>query len=92
LSNGVPTVAAGASEDKAEIGNRVAFSGAGINLKTRSPAPEAIAEAVRTILSADAHRRRASALQAEIATLDAAGEAAELLGRLAKLQAPILRT
>jgi UDP:flavonoid glycosyltransferase YjiC (YdhE family) len=92
LANGVPIVAAGASEDKAEIGNRVAFTGAGINLRTSSPTPQAIAEAVRTILNADSYRQRASALQAEIATHDAAGEAAELLERLAKRQAPILRT
>ena len=34
LAHGVPLVAAGTTEDKAEIGARIAWSGVGINLKT----------------------------------------------------------
>jgi hypothetical protein len=37
LSYGVPLVVAGASEDKPEVGARVAWSGAGLNLKTGKP-------------------------------------------------------
>jgi UDP:flavonoid glycosyltransferase YjiC (YdhE family) len=92
LSNGIPIITAGTTEDKAEIGNRVAYSGAGINLKTNSPTPHAITNAVTTILTTDTHRRRATALQAELAAHDAPAEAADLLERLAQQQAPIHRT
>jgi UDP:flavonoid glycosyltransferase YjiC (YdhE family) len=34
LTHGVPAISAGTTEDKAEVDNRVAYSGAGINLKT----------------------------------------------------------
>jgi UDP:flavonoid glycosyltransferase YjiC (YdhE family) len=40
LANGVPLVGAGMSEDKAEVNNRIAWSGVGINLKTATPSPE----------------------------------------------------
>ena len=37
LANGVPVVSAGTTEDKAEVGGRVAYAGVGINLKTNRP-------------------------------------------------------
>ena len=39
-------VAAGISEDKPEIGNRLAYCEAGLNLKTSHPTAEQVAEAV----------------------------------------------
>jgi UDP:flavonoid glycosyltransferase YjiC (YdhE family) len=91
LSSGVPIVAAGTTEDKAEIGNRVAYSGVGINLRVNTPTPEQVADAVRAILADDGYRQRARAVQAELRRHDAPREAAELLERLAHDRAPVLR-
>lgn len=66
LAAGVPIVAAGKTEDKVEVAGRVAYSGAGIDLRTQTPRPEAIAGAVRLMLGDDRYRRRARELQVEI--------------------------
>ncbi|MGH3808525.1 MAG: glycosyltransferase [Pseudonocardiaceae bacterium] len=50
LSHGVPIIVAGTTEDKPEIGHRVAYAGAGINLRTSAPTPQHVADAVRTVL------------------------------------------
>jgi UDP:flavonoid glycosyltransferase YjiC (YdhE family) len=50
MENGVPIVVAGDTEDKPEGAARVAWAGAGINLKTGRPAPSAIRDAVRKVL------------------------------------------
>lgn len=60
LRHGVPLVVAGATEDKVEVGARVAWTGVGVNLKTNRPTPEMISRAVRDVL-ADPSYRRASA-------------------------------
>jgi UDP:flavonoid glycosyltransferase YjiC (YdhE family) len=91
LSNGVPVVAAGTTEDKAEIGNRVAYSGAGINLKTATPTAGQVGDAVRTILAEPTYREKARVIQAELAAKDAPALAASLLERLAETRAPVLR-
>lgn len=67
LAHGVPLVVAGATEDKAEVTARVAWSGAGINLRTNEPAAEQIAEAVRTVLADDGFAIASRRLGAEIA-------------------------
>jgi UDP:flavonoid glycosyltransferase YjiC (YdhE family) len=90
LSNGIPVVAAGKTEDKPEMGNRVAFNGSGLNLKTNRPAPEKVAEAVRTVLANPDYRKRAEAIQADLARHDAPEEAADLLDRLAETGRPVL--
>lgn len=92
LSNGVPVVSGGKTEDKAEISNRVAYSGCGINLKTATPTAEQVGEAVRTVLHDPVYRERAQRIQAELAAKDAATEAAMLLERLADTKAPVLRS
>src|SRR4030095_4366556 len=53
LAHGVPLIVAGATEEKPEIAARVAWSGAGINLKTKTPSPEQIRAAVRAVLADD---------------------------------------
>ena len=58
LSQGVPLVVAGTTEDKPEVAARVAWSGAGINLKTAAPTPAQVRDAVRALL--DDQRYRAS--------------------------------
>ena len=42
LSTGLPLVVAGNTEDKPEVAARVAWSGAGINLRTGTPTPDAV--------------------------------------------------
>lgn len=82
LADGVPLVAGGQSEDKAETCARIAWSGVGINLKSASPTPEKIASAVRTVLGDPRYRQNATAMQSELARHDAATEASELLESL----------
>jgi MGT family glycosyltransferase len=91
LAKGVPLVVAGASEDKPEIATRVAWSGAGINLKTKTPAPERVRAAVRQVLDESSFRERAGQLADEIAGYDAPTKAAELLERLAASGQPVTR-
>ena len=50
LAHGVPLVMAGNTDDKMEVAARVAWSGAGINLRTRRPSPAALRRAVQKVL------------------------------------------
>jgi MGT family glycosyltransferase len=84
LSFGIPIVAAGLTEDKADVNVRIAWSGAGINLKTNNPAPDAIRSAVRTALDTPDCRRNAQRLAAEFATYDARAETLRLLQQQAR--------
>lgn len=71
LAAGVPIVAAGLTEDKAEVNARVGWSGAGINLATNTPSPGALREAVTRVLTEPGFRQRARALQSAFAGRDA---------------------
>jgi UDP:flavonoid glycosyltransferase YjiC (YdhE family) len=84
LSYGIPIVAAGLTEDKADVNVRIAWSGAGVNLKTNNPAPDAIRSAVRTALDSPDCRRNAQRLAAEFATYDARAETLRLLRQVAR--------
>ena len=78
LEHGVPIVAAGTTEDKLETTARVAWSGTGINLRTDSPEPWKVKEAVTTVLRNPAYRAAAQRIGAEIAVspgLDALDDA-----------------
>jgi MGT family glycosyltransferase len=90
LSHGIPLITAGQTEEKPEIGARVAWSGVGIDLKTQTPTPAKIRQAVREILSNPQYRDRAKVLQAEIVTYDFATRSVQLLEELARTQAPVL--
>ncbi len=57
---GIPLVTAGLTEDKADVNARVAWSGVGIDLATNEPTPQALREAVRTVLENPTYRGRAS--------------------------------
>lgn len=81
LSFGIPLVAAGLTEDKADVNARIAWSGAGIDLATNEPTPAAIRQAVRTVLDAPGHRREAQRLAAAYATYDAKAEILRLLSQ-----------
>jgi UDP:flavonoid glycosyltransferase YjiC (YdhE family) len=92
LAHGVPIIAGGTTEDKPDVNNRIAYSGAGINLKTNTPTPGQVRTAVTTLLSNPSYRQKAQQLQAEIATHDAPTEAALLLEQLAETKKPVLST
>ncbi len=82
LTHGVPLVAGGMSEDKAEICARIGWSGVGINLKTATPTPVQVRDAVKTVLSNGHYRRQAQAMRDAFAQHDAPKEAGELLEKL----------
>jgi len=83
LAHGVPVVAIGKTEDKAEIANRVNWSGVGIGLKERTASEEQIRNAVRTVLATPTYAARAEAMRYEMDGLDAAKIGADLLEELA---------
>ena len=56
MRHGVPIVVAGDTEDKLETSARVAWSGAGLSLRTGHPTPEAIRTAVREVLAKPQYR------------------------------------
>jgi UDP:flavonoid glycosyltransferase YjiC (YdhE family) len=91
LAHGVPLVVAGNTEDKPEIANRVAWSGTGLNLKTKTPAPDQVRAAVRRVLAEPQFRRQAQQMQAAIAQFDPANEAALLLEQLAVTKQPVVQ-
>jgi len=91
LSHGVPLVAAGASEDKPEVCSRIAYAGAGIDLRTGSPSPSQLKQAVLRVLHEPSYRQKAKFIQLDFASHDSPTEAALLLERLAKKKKAVLR-
>lgn len=65
LAHGVPIIAAGSTEDKAEVSARVAWSGAG--LRVRRVSADSIRTAVRRVLQQPSFRENAARIGAEIA-------------------------
>ena len=92
LANGVPLIAAGKTEEKAEISNRVAWAGVGISLETQQPSPSQIRNAVLKLLNEPYYKENAQAIKEKFARHNAPMEAAMLLERLAKEKKPIYRT
>lgn len=70
LRAGVPLVVAGDTEDKPEVAARVAWSGAGIDLRTGRPSAAALRAAVLRVLGEERHRMAARRQAAAIARLD----------------------
>ena len=91
LANGVPVVSGGTTEDKAEVGGRVAYAGVGINLKTNRPTTEQLRRAIFSVLRDPAYRQRAQEIQQDLATHNGPAEAADLLEQLAATRKPVLR-
>lgn len=71
LAAGVPIVAAGTTEDKPEVTARVAWTGAGIDLRTDRPEQEPLRQALEAVLTRPSYRAAAQRLAAEFATHDA---------------------
>ncbi len=79
LRHSVPLVVAGQTEDKAEVCARVAWSGTGINLRTNRATPEAVAKAVRTVLSDASYREASSRIGEAIRASRGVEELADLV-------------
>jgi MGT family glycosyltransferase len=91
LRHGVPIVACGATEDKPEVGARVAWSGAGVRVRSAHPTPGEIRSAVHQVLWDDGYRRQAARLSTDIAGYDAAETGSALIEEVARTQRPVLR-
>jgi MGT family glycosyltransferase len=79
LSMGVPLVVAGNTEDKPEVAARVAWAGAGVNLKTGTPTSSAVRAAVREVLNDGRYLRGARELETAFAQRDGVAEIAALV-------------
>ncbi|MGX9792560.1 nucleotide disphospho-sugar-binding domain-containing protein [Mycobacterium sp. MMS18-G62] len=91
LSTGVPLVVAGNTEDKPEVAARVAWTGAGVNLRTATPTPGAVRAAVREVLSNGAYLRRARELEAAFARRDGVAEIAALVDEVVSERRGVVR-
>jgi MGT family glycosyltransferase len=81
MSFGIPLVAAGLTEDKADVNVRVAWSGVGINLATNEPSEEALRGAVRTVLDQPGYRLRARQMADEFAAIDTRSEILRIISQ-----------
>jgi UDP:flavonoid glycosyltransferase YjiC (YdhE family) len=82
LAHGIPQVFAPWGNDQPDVAARIAWAGAGINLRVRTPSPDAIATAVREVLTNDSYRLAAAAVQREFADYPGGERAATLLEEL----------
>nr|WP_241429390.1 glycosyltransferase [Agrococcus sp. ARC_14] len=82
LAAGVPLVVAGGTLDKPEIAARVAWSGAGVDLRTGRPRPIRLRDAVRRVITEPVFRERARQIAADLESLGGAARAAELVEAL----------
>lgn len=70
LGHGVPIIVAGDTEEKPEVAARVAWSGAGIDLRTGTPTAQQLREATTRLLASDTYRRAALSLSEQQAQYD----------------------
>jgi UDP:flavonoid glycosyltransferase YjiC (YdhE family) len=82
LHHGVPLVQAGITEEKAEIGARIAWTGVGVRLGTTRPSVPALRHVVDLVLTEDRYAAAAARVQADMSAHDAGREGADLLERL----------
>ncbi|GAA1430388.1 glycosyltransferase [Microlunatus lacustris] len=92
LAAGVPLVVAGGTLDKPDIARRVAWSGAGLDLRTGSPSPRQARTAVQRVLDDPGFRTRAEEIGRSLAGLGGAGTAASLVEQLGTSRRPVLRS
>ncbi|USU13825.1 hypothetical protein NF701_08390 [Sphingomonadaceae bacterium OTU29THOMA1] len=88
LSLGIPLVQAGTTEDKREVGARIAWSGTGIVLDTDRPTPEQIHAAVCQALQTPTYGERSRALATEFQSHDLRATLAPMLEALVHAQSP----
>lgn len=82
LSHGIPLVVAGGDLDKPEIAARVAWTGAGVNLKTGTPRAKQVARGFDRLADEPSFRAAAARVGAQLNALGGAPRAAELLETL----------
>ncbi|MEO8699232.1 MAG: nucleotide disphospho-sugar-binding domain-containing protein [Kofleriaceae bacterium] len=92
LAHGVPMIVAGGSEEKPEIAARVAWSGTGIDLRTRRVKASKMRIAVERVLAEPRFRDRARALGELMSRSDARATAATLIEELAGYTAAVKRS
>jgi len=79
LAHGVPLVVAGATEDKPEVAARVAWTGAGLRLRSAAPGDDEIRTSVRRVLTEPGFRAAAGLLRAAYARIDTPAELVRLV-------------
>lgn len=79
LAHGVPVVAAGGTEDKPEIANRVQWAGVGVGMKVKRPSEKRIRAEVRRVLDSPRFKARAMEIREKMVRLDAPRVSADLL-------------
>ncbi len=79
LAHDIPLVIAGGDLDKPEIAARVAWSGAGVNLRTGTPTAQAVRDAVDRVLADPSFRAASARVGAQLRSLGGASRTAELL-------------
>lgn len=84
LSFGIPIVAAGVTEDKAEVSTRIAWSGTGINLRTNAPTESDIRSSVMTLLSEPGYKARARELALAFSKIDTRAEVLRIASELVR--------
>ncbi|KAL8350079.1 hypothetical protein RB598_005424 [Gaeumannomyces tritici] len=72
IAAGIPVVAAGEGQDKAENGRRIAWSGIGVDLTTERPSPEQVKNGVLEVLAEARYRDRVLEMQKEAANFPVA--------------------
>jgi hypothetical protein len=85
MSFGIPPVTAGLTEDKAGVNARLAWSGIGIDLATNEPTPQALREAVRTVLDKPNYRLRASLMAEEFDAIDTRSEILRIVSQVSHI-------
>jgi UDP:flavonoid glycosyltransferase YjiC (YdhE family) len=84
MSFGIPLVTAGLTEDKADVNARVAWSGVGIDLASNEPTPQALREAVRSVLDKPDYRRRAASMADEFGGIDTRSAVLRIFSELSR--------
>lgn len=79
FAHGVPLAVAGTTEDKPEVAARVAWTGAGINMRTSQPSDEALRRAVRQLIDDEQIRTRVRQIAEDYAQHDAPCRSADLI-------------
>jgi UDP:flavonoid glycosyltransferase YjiC (YdhE family) len=79
LKAGVPVVASGRTEDRAEVGARVAWSGVGLQVPSAQPSAAELREAITRVMAEPSFRERARRVSASLAAINTPKE---ILARL----------
>jgi UDP:flavonoid glycosyltransferase YjiC (YdhE family) len=87
LAHGIPVLQLGRTEEKADIGRRVEWAGAGLHLGHAHPEPSRLRRALARFDEDATYRRGAQRIAASLATRDPARDGSDLIYRLMSRQA-----